>query len=136
MGHEQEREAIAQSAQPLENARFEVSVERIRRFVQDQKAGLSQQGARKTDPLTFAAGKRRSAFARPRIDESALGVQDFSATVDLFQTVANVYEMKLLPVDVRSLALIAGATLLPFVPVVFMGIPTDVVLAKIASLFF
>ena len=63
--------------------------------------------------LASALGRELEArwFARPRIDESALGVQDFSATVDLFQTVANDTAMKLLPVDVRSLALIAGATL-------------------------
>ena len=39
----------------------------------------------------------------------------------------------MLPVDVRSLVFVACATLLPFVPVVFMGIPLEVVLEKIAS---
>ena len=71
-------------------------------------------------------------FAR-RVNESALDAPDFSATVDLYQFVAFVYDMKLVPYDLRSLGLLVVATILPFVPVVFAALPLDVILAKIAS---
>jgi len=73
-------------------------------------------------------------FETRTIDESALGVQDFSATVDLYQFVANVYEMRLVPFDLRSLVMLVIATLFPFVPVLFVALPFDVILSKLVAL--
>ena len=66
----------------------------------------------------------------------ALEASDFSATTDLYQVVSNVYQMSLLPFDLRSIVALVVATVLPFVPVAFIAIPFDVILKEIASLLF
>jgi hypothetical protein len=68
------------------------------------------------------------------IDESALEASDFSATTDLYQVVANVYDMGVIPLDLRNLLLLIIATLLPFVPVLLMALPFDVILQELAGL--
>ena len=65
---------------------------------------------------------------------SPLEVPDFSATTDLYSIVGNVYAMQFAPVDWRSLFLLALATLLPFVPVVFAVAPLDEILKVLAGL--
>jgi hypothetical protein len=67
------------------------------------------------------------------LDESVLEVPDFSATTDLYQVVSNVYEMGLLPLDLKNLIPLVLATLLPFVPVALMAVPLDVLLQEIAK---
>jgi hypothetical protein len=42
--------------------------------------------------------------------------------------------MFFVPVDLKSLALLIVATLLPFLPVALMTVPLNVLLAKLASL--
>jgi hypothetical protein len=74
-------------------------------------------------------------LTRPEsIDESTLAVPDFSATADLYQVVTNVYDMGIIPLDFRNILLLIVATLLPFVPVVFMAIPLDAIVAHVAGL--
>jgi len=68
------------------------------------------------------------------MDESALAVPDFSATADLYQVLTNVYNMGIIPLDLRNILLLIVATLLPFVLVVFMAIPLDAILAHVAGL--
>ena len=68
------------------------------------------------------------------VDESVLDAPDFSATTDLFQVVANVYEMDSLPFGLKNLTELVCATLLPFVPVALMAVPLDVILEKFAKL--
>jgi hypothetical protein len=68
------------------------------------------------------------------IDESVLEAPDFSATTDLYQVVANVYDMKIIPLDLRDLVPLATATLLPFVPVALMVVPLDVLLQQLTHL--
>jgi hypothetical protein len=63
-----------------------------------------------------------------------LAVPDFSATADLYQVVANVYAMGIIPLDLRNILLLIVATLLPFVPVVFLAIPLDAIVAHAAGL--
>jgi hypothetical protein len=73
-------------------------------------------------------------LTRPEsMDASALAVPDFSATADLYQVVTNVYAMGIIPLDLRNILLLIVATLLPFVPVVFMAIPLDAVLAHVVG---
>ena len=68
------------------------------------------------------------------LDESVLEVSDFSATTDLYQVVSNVYAMGVIPLDLRNLLLLILSTLLPFVPVLLMALPFDVILQELAGL--
>jgi hypothetical protein len=96
------------------------------------RAGVFQYGA-----LADTVGHQfeRKWFNRPgSTDESALDVPDFSATTDLYQIVSNVYEMRFVPLDLTSVIALIVATLLPFLPVVLMTVPLDVVLSRLANL--
>jgi len=68
------------------------------------------------------------------LDEGVLEVPDFSATADLYQVVANVHDMNVIPLDLKNLIPLIVATLLPFVPVMLMAVPLDVILAQLANL--
>ncbi|MBI3796209.1 MAG: hypothetical protein HY268_04465 [Deltaproteobacteria bacterium] len=68
------------------------------------------------------------------IDESALEVPDFSATTDLYQVAANVYELGFLPLDLTDLSPLVIATLLPFVPVALISVPLNVLLQQLTKL--
>lgn len=68
------------------------------------------------------------------LDEGVLEVPDFSATTDLYQVVSNVYDMRIIPLDLKDLVPLAIATLLPFVPVALMAVPLDVLLQQLVSL--
>jgi hypothetical protein len=65
--------------------------------------------------------------------EDPLQTGAFSATTDLYQVVSNIYAMKFVPVDVQSVIVLAVATVLPFVPVLLISEPLDVMLRKLAS---
>ena len=67
-------------------------------------------------------------------DESVLERPDFSAATDLYQIVDRVHDMRLVPIDLRSVSMLAVATLLPFVPVVLMALPFDAILDQLAGL--
>jgi hypothetical protein len=68
--------------------------------------------------------------------ESPLVAQAFSATNELFQLVSNVYKMRFLPLDPRSLILLVATTLLPFFPLLLIAAPLDVVLKDLARFLF
>lgn len=61
---------------------------------------------------------------------------DPSTTADLNAVVANVYAMRLVPVDLLSMAALAAAVLTPLVPVLLMTVPIDKLLADIGGLMF
>jgi hypothetical protein len=65
----------------------------------------------------------------------ALAVQDFSATIDLYSVVANVYAMQVVPLALKTLALLIAATLLPFLPLAILSVPADEILKKLTALF-
>jgi hypothetical protein len=65
----------------------------------------------------------------------ALQASDFSATTDLYQIVANVHEMRVLPFDLAGLVGLAAVTLLPFIPVVLMTMPIKQILQEVIKLF-
>jgi hypothetical protein len=71
-----------------------------------------------------------------KADQSALTQPDFSATTDLYSIVANVHAIRFVPVDLRDLIVLAGAMLLPFVPVALLAFPLDVIWAQTKSLLF
>jgi hypothetical protein len=68
------------------------------------------------------------------LDESALEVPDFSATADLYQVVDNIYHVRLLPLDIKSLVLLVAASLLPFLPVAFLEVPFRTIIQKVISM--
>lgn len=61
---------------------------------------------------------------------------DFSATTDLYGVVANVYALRLVPVDLTGVIAICIAVLLPFVPVVLLAIPMQTIWSNLKSLMF
>lgn len=69
-----------------------------------------------------------------RNETDALDASDFSALTDLYQVVSNAYEMKLSPVNLHSIIALVGALLLPFIPVLLMTVPIDIILKDIAAL--
>jgi hypothetical protein len=74
------------------------------------------------------AFERRWLGAGRPTDVDALSAQDFSATTDLYQIVSNVRQINPFAVDLRNLIVLTIATLLPYVPVVFLVMPLDQVL--------
>jgi hypothetical protein len=81
------------------------------------------------------------AFERKWLDErkagqGALDKPDFSATTDLYSIVANVHAIRLVPVDLKDLIAITVALLIPFVPVVLLAFPLDVIWDHAKSLLF
>ena len=64
----------------------------------------------------------------------ALEAPDFSATTDLYQVVANVHDMRLFPFELRAVASLVVAALLPFVPVVLMMMPIKSIVTELARL--
>jgi hypothetical protein len=65
--------------------------------------------------------------------ERSVHTPAFSATSSMFQLTANVYGMRFMAIDPRSLILLAAATLLPFIPVVLIAVPVAVVLKDLAK---
>jgi hypothetical protein len=70
------------------------------------------------------------------VDNSAIEKPDFSATTDLYAIVANVYALRLVPIDLKSIVMLGIALLLPFVPIVFLALPMAEILAGLKTLLF
>jgi hypothetical protein len=63
-----------------------------------------------------------------------LGQPDFSSTTDLYSVVSNIYQMRLIPIDITSLEILGIVMLLPFVPVVLLIVPVNEVLTDLKAL--
>jgi hypothetical protein len=72
--------------------------------------------------------------AQVAVESSTLEKPDFSATTDLYAIAGNVYDMRLVIFDYRTIAAIAIVSLLPFVPLWLSAVPIDQVLKKLAGL--
>lgn len=88
--------------------------------------------------LAGRVGRRfeRKWFDRTADYDSALEAPDFSATTDLYQIAANVYEMRTLPLGLKGVLPLVGASIAPFVPVAFLALPFDVIFSNVAGLLF
>ena len=64
----------------------------------------------------------------------ALEAPDFSATTDLYQVVANVHDMKLVPFELRAVVSLVVTALLPFIPVVLIMMPIKLIVTELARL--
>lgn len=96
-----------------------------------------RQGVREYGELAAAFGRQFELewFAQRRpLNKDVLERGDFSAATDLYQVVDRIHDLRLVPLDYTSIALLAGATLLPFVPVVLIALPFDVVLDAVVGL--
>jgi len=71
-----------------------------------------------------------------RLDNTALNQPDFSSTTDLYSVAANIYQMRLIPIDITSLEILGIVMLLPFVPVVLLIVPMSEILTDLKALFF
>jgi len=86
---------------------------------------------------TFATelGRRfEQRWLSSRSEPGELGAPDFSATADLFAVTANVREMRMLPLNVIQILMLALAALLPFLPVLIAVMPLKDVLRFAAKL--
>jgi len=68
--------------------------------------------------------------------DGALGMTDFSATIDLYSIVANVQAMKVFPIGTRSITRLAGAAVAPAVPLALIALPFDVIVEHVIKLLF
>ncbi len=66
-------------------------------------------------------------------DEDPMQTSAFSATTDLYQVVANAYQMRFVPVDAKSLIFLAVVTVLPFVSLLLISEPLDVVFKSLGG---
>ena len=103
-----------------------------RRLLSEEYRGIFEYGALATKLGQQLEHKWMN--GRP-VDPDALGVQDFSATADLDSITANVYAIRLAPLDRKNLLLLTAATLLPFLPTVLLTAPLEIILKKIAGVF-
>jgi hypothetical protein len=101
-------------------------------LVRARRRGILKYGA-----VATALGREfEEKWLNEPVRADALEVQDFSATNDLFATVANVYNMNLVAADLKSVATLAVMALLPFIPVVVLAVPIDVLVERISRLLF
>ena len=103
----------------------------IPKLLREWQRGIFQYGALAD---RFGREFEHKWFSGRKIDAGTMEVQDFSAATDLYQVVGNVYEMRLMPMDLRSVALLVVSTLLPFLPVLLLAIPLDTILSTLAGL--
>jgi hypothetical protein len=103
----------------------------MRRLLEARRRGSFEYGA--------LAGEVGQQFERKwlnresGVDEGALDVPDFSSTTDLFQIVANAYEIKGIPLRLVFLIPLVVAALLPFLPVLLMVMPLKEIIKDLAK---
>jgi hypothetical protein len=73
--------------------------------------------------------------ARLDVDEQTLQSRDFTGTNGLYSIAREAIKMRRVPFEVRSVAVLGGAALVPFVPAELLKLPLDVVLQKVAGFF-
>ena len=96
-----------------------------------------RQGMYTYGELAAALGRRferRWLVRSESVDDEALSVPDFSATTDLYGIAANVRDMRGVIIDVRSLVPLVLTSLLPFLLVVVLVVPTKDLLELVAKL--
>jgi hypothetical protein len=105
----------------------------MRRLLEAHHRGVLAYGA-----FTHRAGHRFERdwlAAPPVIDEQTLRAPEFAATSNLYAIAARAIEMRRVPFDARSVIVLGGAALVPFIPAELLRLPLDVVLQKVGGLF-
>ncbi len=104
----------------------------LRRLIPEHHRGILAYGA---FAVRVGSQFEHKWLAGEPVDEQVLQARDFAATNGLYSISGHVFEMSRLPFEMRNIAVLAGAALLPFLPVVLLVVPLDVVLQKVAGLF-
>ncbi len=103
----------------------------VRRLMQEQHRGILAYGS-----FALRAGSEfENKWLMGPVDEQTLHAADFAATNSLYTITGHAFAMSRLPFEPRSVALLAGAALLPFVPVALLSVPVDVLLSKARAIF-
>ena len=68
------------------------------------------------------------------VDAATLELPDFSATTDLYQVASNVYEVRIVPVSIVSLAIVVAMAIFPFLVIGLTFVPFDTLVEEIAKL--
>lgn len=102
------------------------------RLLREWRRGVFDYGA-----LADGLGRRfEKKWFHHEVGEDALQAADFSATTDLYSVAANVYAMRVVPVDRKSVFLLVIMTLAPFLPVLLIAVPLDTLFSDLANLLF
>jgi hypothetical protein len=102
------------------------------RLAAERRRGLRQFGELAT---SFGLEFGREWFTPGRrVDQAALDRGDFSAATDLYQVVDRVQAMRFVPLDRVNVLMLAGAALLPFVPVALLAVPFDVLMTRLMGI--
>lgn len=104
------------------------------KLLRSWRAGFSSYGALARDVGERFEAKWLIAARRPTV--AALEATDFSATTDLYSIAANVYAMRLVPISLASVGLLAAAAALPFLPVFLMTVSLPQLLERLVGLLF
>jgi hypothetical protein len=94
-------------------------------LVQVRRRGLLRYGA-----FARAVGERfekKWLHQADSLEEGVLSVPDFSTTTDLYGVVANIDDIRVIPVGAVDLYALVGVALIPGIPVVIASIPFDTV---------
>jgi len=105
----------------------------VRRLLDAYHRGVLSYGA-----FILRAGQqfeRQWLAERHAVDEQTLQARDFAATNGLFSIARYAIKMSRLPFEARSIAVLGGAALLPFLPAELLRLPLDVVLKKVGGFF-
>jgi hypothetical protein len=104
-----------------------------RNLIAVRRRGIAQYGS-----IAGGLGREfeRKWFGEKRVDEESLQVEDFSALTDLYQVASNVYQLNIVPVDYASVVSLSLMTLLPFAPILLVGVPFEVIVKGVAKLLF
>ncbi|MBC5783830.1 hypothetical protein H8N03_12815 [Ramlibacter sp. USB13] len=100
-------------------------------------AAERRRGMRSFGQLSTSFGLRfaQEWFAPGRnVEREVLDRGDFSAATDLYQVVDRVKEMRFVPLDRTNILMLAGATLVPFVPVALLAVPFETVFKTVLGL--
>jgi hypothetical protein len=105
----------------------------MRRLLDAHHRGVLSYGA-----LTVRAGQkfeREWLATREVIDDQTLRAPEFAATNNLYSIAREAIKMRRVPFDARSVAVLGGAALVPFIPAELLRLPLDVVLQKVGGFF-
>jgi len=101
----------------------------VRRLIQEHHRGLLNYGA-----FARRAGDEfEHKWLAAAVDEQTLRSPDFAPTNSLYLISGHAFEMSRVPFELRSVAILAGAAVLPFVPVALLSVPLDVLLSKVGG---
>jgi hypothetical protein len=99
------------------------------RLAEERRRGLRLFGQLAT---SFGLQFGREWFGPGRVvRREALDRGDFSAATDLYQVVDRVQAMRFVPISRTNIVMVAGAALLPFIPVALMAMPFEQLIGKL-----